>query len=569
MPEVLTLNPDFQEGKRDDCGGKRVELLNGESVVLDQADDKWPLLDGSGAAIAAVIYTSANKNSVKADMLMVIDLSNTPIENGYRSFMGQPISPGVDSLLINKDAFKTQTQLGYKGLRRGSSYVYGRGKNDERFTGQSRETSRNHFEIGYDQQGGLIVRDLNSTNGTVVMTGQTGINFVEDYLVAHQEDIPDWFAGVATTNRKANEPVNQAEVIPEGQVRVISETELANIKHDLVTYDNRDENHRLGDVTLEIARYYPEFAPIVGIELDGQKFAFGPLFRDSSDRLHSVAYTPDPDHPGHYRSRLFYRSSSDGGWRVTPGVYDKGDDTGLFSKGEPDAARGGEYVWLTKPDRRIVDLLENLETTTGDILDKRYSHNTISELFAMSRMNQEGMNDFDRQAQPVYIDGGKYVYDSYFPGRGYLKSADQARFDLANMQLPKGFEPDFTTGPAYSYKTRHTIGGQMSVEVFNAHYNGRPIEWHVATDQNGSVWIDRILLKDSELTDYGTPKEVIAAGALATKPYEYRSAQQGVERGVDYADNLPSPYNGSYVSMSPLIRDMPWYQHYSSARSKN
>lgn len=566
MSEVFTLNPEATEHKRDsELGGKRVELQYGASTVIGQDDEKWFLRDGSEAALAAVISTSSAKDPENADMLMVIDLSRVPIENGARSFMGQAISPNVEALLISEDAFKTQMKRGYKGLRPNSSYIYGRGVKDDRFAEQSLQTSRNHFEISYDEQGRLTVKDLDSLNGTVVMTGETGVNFVNDYLVSNKEDIPYWLVNEA--NIPDDETIDRAEIITEGQARVMSEAELSDIKRDLKTYDSRDENHRLADVTFEIARYYPEFSPIVGIELEGQKFAFGPIFSDTSNRLHSVAYTPDLEHPGHYRSRLFYRSNSDGGWRVTPAIYDKGYNAGIFSKGDPKEERGGEYVWLTKPDRRIVDLLEHLETTTGDILEKQYTHQTISELFAMNRMNQEDMNHFDDETRPVYIDGGSHIYDSYFPGKGYLKLAEQARFNLANMKLPKGFEPDFTTGPAYSYTTRHTIGGRMAVEVFNASYNERPIEWHVATDENGSVWIDRILLKDSQLTDYGTPGEVIAAGALATKPYEYRSAQQDLEPGIDYVDNLSPPYNHSYITMSPVIRTMPWYQHYVAARS--
>ena len=552
MSEYFSLRTERQRPNENEPTGRRYDLSQGGAVRLGESEEKWPLHDGSRAKLSAVIGTSA-ADGLEADMLMVFDLTDVPISDGVRNFMGQPIAPDVQSMMISEEFFQSHKRRGYKGLRAGERYAYGRATHDGRFTDQSLQTSRTHFLVSCNERNQLLVQDLNSSNGTVVMTGEAGVDFVADYLITHGDDVPAWL-GVNGAEEVPPTPalISTAEVATEKHARVMSQSEIKGIRHELKTYT------RQFDVSLEIAHNYPEFKPIRGLEIEGRKLAFGPLFSDKHDRLHSIAYTPDEAHPGHWFSRLYYRSNSDGGWRVTPGIYDKG----VFSKGDPVQDLGGEYVWLTKPDRRIVDLLEDMEQQPDEELATTYPNSVIDSLFKLRRLNEEGSNHFDEEVTPVYIDGGRDVYGAYFPGRGYLVDPETARFKLTNMKLPAGFEPDFSRKPAEIYQTRHTIGGQMVVEVYEATYKGQPIEWHVANDARGSTWIDRIKYKSTGLTDYGTLDRVIVGGALAAKPYEYRTGMGGAVPGVDYLDNLPDGHSFYYVTTAPIIQMMPWYRHY-------
>jgi hypothetical protein len=60
--------------------------------------------------------------------------------------------------------------IGFKGIRPGDSLDFGRSSNYGRFSFPLR-VSRNHFRISCDENMGLAVTDLNSTNGTIITIG--------------------------------------------------------------------------------------------------------------------------------------------------------------------------------------------------------------------------------------------------------------------------------------------------------------------------------------------------------------------------------------------------------------
>lgn len=151
--------------------------------------------------------------------------------------------------------------------------------------------------------------------------------------------------------------------------------------------------------------------------------------------------------------------------------------------------------------------------------------------------------------------------DAYISGVG---AADGllSRDKLRAMELPVGFEPDFTEEPSKVYRMKHTLAGDTGVEVYAANLNGRPIEWHVAHDEaKNRVWIDRIIYKDNKVTTYGTQKEVIVAGALSAKPFDYVSQLSGMREGQDW-----TRHNQRYGDISATLNEIPAIRHYRLSR---
>ena len=72
----------------------------------------------------------------------------------------------------------------------------------------------------------------------------------------------------------------------------------------------------------------------------------------------------------------------------------------------------------------------------------------------------------------------------------------------------------------------------------------------------------KITSKESAVTSYGTSSEVVLAGALSAKPFEYKSNVKGMEPGEDY-DDRP----GQYVDLRDKYwGNMAWVKQYKTTR---
>ena len=95
----------------------------------------------------------------------------------------------------------------------------------------------------------------------------------------------------------------------------------------------------------------------------------------------------------------------------------------------------------------------------------------------------------------------------------------------------RGFVPDFGKEQAGSYSFNHTLLGRTEVNVYMGVLDGRAVEWHMAHDSKGRVWIDRISYQDSEISNYGINSEILDSGILTNKPLEYESSLDAEEFG--------------------------------------
>ena len=167
-------NPLFQEAAEALHSYEQV-LAPGTDYILDPYnamayDSKF------GCSITAVI--TADKHGVSAasgenpsDSFVLVDIRKNAVTvkgEQMKVFGGILIDPSVDFLLIGAN-MDDKVTTGFKGIRKGETVNIGRSNptTNKRF-GLTGNTSRDHFDITYLEDGRLSIRDNNSSNGTAV-----------------------------------------------------------------------------------------------------------------------------------------------------------------------------------------------------------------------------------------------------------------------------------------------------------------------------------------------------------------------------------------------------------------
>lgn len=136
--------------------------------------------------VAAVIQAATPDSVVEAqkhgdvvDRLILVDMRSVPeSEPGYKKFEGELIDSSAVFLLIDPVNLDFKQNQGFKGLRVGQNFTFGRPRPGApatdprtRFSSAGSLTSRAHFEIVVDATGSVTVKDLGSKNGTTLLTG--------------------------------------------------------------------------------------------------------------------------------------------------------------------------------------------------------------------------------------------------------------------------------------------------------------------------------------------------------------------------------------------------------------
>lgn len=307
----------------------------------------------------------------------------------------------------------------------------------------------------------------------------------------------------------------------------------------------------------------PRLAPVTGVQIDDKDFLFSEILQTETRKI-AIGYVSGGDRPDKLQPRLFYKSDSDGGWRSAPYIVD-----GKYSKGTDAAELGeqvefGQYVQLTKPNELISAALDQQAYRQdergrgGEMPYKQIALNDIAQIYSKDRMTREMHGTFDKEVRVTQVESPGL--DAYVSGVGV--NGAHFREDIKSMILPVGFEPDFSE-PSKTYEMTHSLAGETEIEVFPAVLNGRSVEWHVAHDTaKNRVWIDRISYTDGAVTTYGTQQEVIVAGVLSAKPFDYDNQLKGMQEGRDW-----NRYNDSYADISPILDEIPAIKHYRLVRA--
>lgn len=267
-----------------------------------------------------------------------------------------------------------------------------------------------------------------------------------------------------------------------------------------------------------LAKMERPFIPTNSLIMDGRLFYFTNIFKgDGNDRDMVIMFS---FHGNFYVPRLLYKSISNGSWRVCPRIQ-VFNDQAFFSKGFRT-----HYTQETKPAEEIIAHLQWVENSLVTELS-RQQYRAIENLFDRDFFNEEtpepAVFSYESEVSIYKSDADLEPFHKYQPGLGFhstdAKNGKDVYKYFRNLKYPPGFLPNFSL-PIREYSFLHTLLGQTHVKVFSGLLDGKDIEWHMAYDEKGRIWIDRINFK-KQINSYGICSLVINSGLLTNKPLEY------------------------------------------------
>lgn len=263
--------------------------------------------------------------------------------------------------------------------------------------------------------------------------------------------------------------------------------------------------------------------------------------------------------------RIIDHSHSGRSWRSSPGIY------GAISKGI-----GIHYTQETKAHKNIIRYI-NWALSNGHVAE--HSGDVMEDYFSLGQRGAKAEPAFYTFEKEIARYDDKGVLRQFQKYRaGHLDSSDVGKdtnlseefrnFDFTTPQL-KAFLPNFGNPPIetdilaetdYSTYPSSLKRDGVRLETYPAQLNGRPIEWVMAYDREGRVWIERIAFLDREVNSYGVMPEFIDIGCLGSKPFDY--SQQTSTKNGDYV----SWDNARQVDITPLLDNFLPVQQFRKAK---
>lgn len=323
--------------------------------------------------------------------------------------------------------------------------------------------------------------------------------------------------------------------------------EAIKAKLEAVEFDG-DEN------TAELFKYLP---PTSGLSIDGQKFYLSSAVSEGP-RAICVGYVELKT--GQVAPRLFYKSSSQGEWRVSPRTETRVDDEGktkrYYSKGET-----MEFGYA-----RETQLHDDLSAALEKVGENATAWNTESIHWLMDHFNKKKLGSgftYEDEAFEVKIWPATSEVYGLKPGHGFeTPDGRPAREIFANATFPASRTPDFER-PIKTTTSEHPVLGTVTTEKYVS--QDEALVWNISHDAKGRVWISGVVgMGETKPSTYGTSDEVVSVGLLDNKPLEYRSQIEGLVADKDYVDVPGAP---GYVDITPLLDNLPLIRHYRMARN--
>ncbi len=465
---------------------------------------------------------------------------------------GQEVPNNWLGVVVQPDNQHFDEGMGYVPIIRSDDGSFfgldlGRGKPDAANFDFDLSVSEDHVAIVPDPEleGQFMIVDTGSKNGTAV-TGWDFRNPADD----------------ATT--KENE-IDLAAILALDQEALIPEEEVASITPETVHGSSPEET--------EFLRAAVEaFKPVAGVELDsGKIFVSEPVEVAAPHEGNKYSLALHEDEDGNFSPLWFHKDTagygiaSNGEWRLAEPVVAAADHDpfkgfkGWDNRSPHQIDASGRVVEAVEGALGYAEIVASHESTLEPI-----GYGELTELRRLSS-DRGSVPLLDELAEVTTVVGrGVDAIETKQGFRG--GNIEDIRYEINNMQLPDGFEPDFSNPPVKTYGFNHEVFGLSQIEVFEAELNGRPVVWHVASN-NDHVWLYRLEFADGEPTVAGTQQEVIDGGALTLKPIEHVSfSGKWGEAGVDW-NGIPD-YPG-YGDMKPTIDSMPWVKHYREAKKSS
>jgi hypothetical protein len=291
----------------------------------------------------------------------------------------------------------------------------------------------------------------------------------------------------------------------------------------LVTAQN---NHELDEQIAESPKKYET-------QIDGNLYKVEGSFPSNSRG--DVYVMSSTDQNGQTREFMVYKSNSEGGYRSSQGF----EEDGRFIKG----AENNRFTQYTQDTQLHPSIQKIIESIASKKLPLPMADG--KKFMASEDEVDKLMDDFESQidikgwphkALNTEIARTKAGYASEAHLANHLKVSPEnvpAELDDHVAKINKeledsGFMPNFDKPERIEFDL-HGHLGPITREVYTAVAGNRKIEWYMAYDGSGRVWIDRIRFAGSKATAYGTDQELIYSGILTSKPIEYAKETSGLK----------------------------------------
>jgi hypothetical protein len=313
------------------------------------------------------------------------------------------------------------------------------------------------------------------------------------------------------------------------------------------------------------------YKPHTSLQVQDQQFYVSKvLLGGGAVRPMAILYTTNPEKL--YVARLLYKSKSDGGWRMAP--YVKQD--GVLSKG---LIHYTQETKLCHEIERLLELFERDKTTIKVTED-------VSEFFKTPLIGGVNVLTAFQREVDSYKSSDPSIFTAlqtiirYQPGvvfvgqsntdvvKWMIELPEEINLSLQNSMLQR-FVPDFSKKAVHSYEFTHTLLGLTKVDVYEGVLDGQKVHWHMASDQEQRVWIERIYFPHIPISTYGVSTQFLNSGILTSKPLEYRE-QSGLLAKVTYRDGSTGQqeFQGSstYVDITGFLDQLAPIQAYRAAK---
>jgi hypothetical protein len=350
------------------------------------------------------------------------------------------------------------------------------------------------------------------------------------------------------------------------------------VKKNIVQKFNR---FQISALTMELL-INPKSRPVAKLKLENYTFFFSNLIRVKGDsRTYAIMYAQDKKGQKVY-PRLLYHSLSDGNWRSPPYLIG-----GHFLKEGAD--NGSHYTQETKLVPQLTDVLIDFEEK-GMISTVEQSDSPTRKFHLGAIRND--LTYMDEVRYYIDVSGTLSLSQKYKPGNFIRELTQEEKFRIHDdptyhQQIPtvigsvpdlkekfgkivaknpisgENFFPDFENGIAIrKYFTNHSLLSQKGkrdilIRVYRSTLAQESVEWHMAQDKKGRIWIDRIHFTDAPINSYGLYSIVIDSGALTSKPLEYQRQVPGLNFNYTppFLDYQPHGYP-VYVDFTPILNEL-------------
>ncbi len=320
-----------------------------------------------------------------------------------------------------------------------------------------------------------------------------------------------------------------------------------------------------------------------GIELtpNGAEFQLGNTSYTYHGPTHNGMVLSSVAEDGITRPVIVYRSNSGGSDRVSQGyepyVDKQGKPKRRLMKG-PEQSPEAQYTQDTQ-------LHPELDEKVGYLQEIAALRNMPS--VAIPSYNETGadwlLNDFDKQMQTIPLGGNVALDRELHTFRANRLSAEDVEdltgFDPAtneglaagalfrrvaklNALLEEsGVMPDFSQEPIAVGLTDNPQLGDVVKEVFEKSAGDLTYQWHMMHDTNGRAWVERIRIVESEVSAYGTDKQMVYSGVLTSKPVDYDSQADGIPAAM--RQDLGNGYTDITAFLQNFAPIQQYSQHYA------